>query len=183
MTARLLTAIGVLAACHYCAAFAQDDKGAAKPAEEAGKQAVDTQKAKTLYAEGLALQKQGKNDEAIKKYYLAIEADPEHAPVLNHLSWLRAAHPDAKLRDGAEAVKLAEKACKVAADPAKPTSFGADCLDTLAVAYAEAGRFDDAIAAAKRAIAMAEAVNNKAALRGFNERLKMFENKQAYHDK
>jgi hypothetical protein len=53
---------------------------------------------------------------------------------------------DDQVRDGAESVRLAERACGlVGRDDPKP-------LDTLAAAYATAGRFDDAVTTADRAI-------------------------------
>ncbi len=143
---------------------------------------ADPALAKALYARGLAVQKQGRKDEAIKLYYQAIQADPNHAPVLNHLAWLRAADPQARYRDGAEAVRLAEAACASVVDPARPSVLAANCLDTLAAAYARAGRFDEAVKAARQAIAMAEALGRRGAARSFAARLELFEKRQPYHD-
>ena len=62
------------------------------------------------------------------------------------LAWLLATCPDEKMRDGAAAVELAEKAA------AGSRRFGyREFLDTLAAAYAEAGRFDNAASSAARA--------------------------------
>ena len=55
--------------------------------------------------------------------------------MLDKLAWLLATYPDAKSRDGAEAVQLAERGCALT-DRRIPA-----LLDTLAVAYAEAGDF------------------------------------------
>jgi hypothetical protein len=60
-----------------------------------------------------------------------------------------ATNPDAGLRDGARAVQLAERACEITGR--KETIY----LGTLAAAYAEAGRFDDAIATAQQACDLA----------------------------
>jgi hypothetical protein len=70
--------------------------------------------------------------------------------VANNLAWLLATHPDAALRDGAEAVVLGERSALL-------TNNAAEALDTLAAAYAEAGRSDSAIATAQRALASARA--------------------------
>ena len=75
----------------------------------------------------------------------------------NNLAWLLATHPDAELRDGAEAVRVAERMCE--AVPAPPPVL----LDTLSAAYAEAGRFDDALRTVDRAIAAAEKAGDGAA--------------------
>ena len=58
--------------------------------------------------------------------------------------------PGADLRDGAQAVKFGERAVEL--------TGGDSCneLDTLAAAYAEAGRYDEAITTAERALAIAK---------------------------
>ncbi len=71
---------------------------------------------------------------------------------MNLLAWLLATSPDDALRDGPEAVRLAERAC-AAAGGQDPTF-----LRTLAVAYAEVGRFEPALATIERAIERARAV-------------------------
>lgn len=84
----------------------------------------------------LALQKP---DEAIQHYREALRLNPDAVDVLNNLAWLLATHPDAKYRNGAEAVSLAEHAVEVSGKQ-QPVFLG-----TLAAAYAEAGRFDSAV--------------------------------------
>jgi tetratricopeptide (TPR) repeat protein len=91
---------------------------------------------------GLALQQ---GDEALRR-------DPRLADQMSRLARLLAASPDERLRNGPAAVQFAERACRAAKQP-DPTM-----LDTLAAAYAEAGRFDDAVAAAQRAIDLAQAL-------------------------
>ena len=57
----------------------------------------------------------------------------------NRYAWLLATCPDAKLRDGAKAIELATRACLL-------TNWRfAECMETLAAANAEAGKFDDAV--------------------------------------
>ena len=143
----------------------------------------DPTKAKAIYERGLAVERGGDIQGGIAHFRRAIEADPAYAPVLNHFAWLRAANPDPKLRDGAQAVRLAERACKAAVDEKKPTVFAANCLDTLAVAYAEAGRFKDAVATQKRAIAVVRAAGRRRAPRSFTARLRLFEAGKPYHDR
>ncbi len=98
---------------------------------------------------GEAAQARGQVAEAIAQYAEALRLEPDLAPALNNLAWIRAAHSEAKLRDGAEAVRLAERACRVTGYQ-QPLLVG-----TLAAAYAEAGRFDAAVATAGRAHALA----------------------------
>jgi len=97
----------------------------------------------------MALQQQDK-PEAIRYYRETIRLEPESATALNNLAWLLVTHPDAGLRNGPEAVQFAERACQLA-QWQHPYFLG-----TLAAAYAEVGRFDDAIATANKALALAE---------------------------
>jgi tetratricopeptide (TPR) repeat protein len=60
---------------------------------------------------------------------------------LNNLAWVLATCPDAKLRNGAEAVKVAKAICDAT------ENMEGMYLDTLAAAHAEAGAFDDAVKA------------------------------------
>jgi tetratricopeptide (TPR) repeat protein len=95
--------------------------------------------------------RQGKGREATTSYARAINLRPESTEALSELAWLLATHPDDDIRNGPQAVRLAERACQVSGG--KEARFWA----TLDSAYAEAGRFEDAIKAAEktRAIAMA----------------------------
>lgn len=79
---------------------------------------------------------------------LALNANSVEA--LNNVAWLRATAPDAALRNGREAVQMAEQACELTRRQ-EPVP-----LSTLAAAYAEAGRFDEAVATAQTAIAIAQ---------------------------
>ena len=95
----------------------------------------------------IVLAGQGKTTEAISHYRLARNVPPS-APdsgVMNNLAWILAAGPSPELRNGAQAVKLAARACELDHDR-QPMFIG-----TLAAAYAEAGRFDEAVAAAQKA--------------------------------
>ena len=74
---------------------------------------------------------------------------PDDPSSYNNLAWIRATHPDPGLRDGAEAVELAERACELRGEKE------VNLLDTLAAAYAEAGRFPEAVATLEEAISLA----------------------------
>ncbi len=102
----------------------------------------------------LALQAQlaawsGQIESAISLYDQALQADPNYAEAANNLALILATHPDDKIRDGARALKLAELAAK--AHGYKDSVS----LDTLAAAYAEVGRFPDAVKTIESAIALA----------------------------
>ena len=72
---------------------------------------------------------------------------------MNQAAWLMATSSDASLRNGADAVELARRAVQLVGER-EPTT-----LDTLAAAYAEAGRFPEAVATARKAIELANQQN------------------------
>ena len=77
---------------------------------------------------------------------VALKADPQ---ALNNLAWILATCPDDSVRNGSEAMRDAEQACNL-------TGFKqAGMVGTLAAAYAEAGRFPEAITTAETAIKLA----------------------------
>ena len=143
---------------------------------------ADTARAKELFEKGLATQKAGNVPNAIGLFNQAIFADNRFVPALNHLAWLRATDKDETLRHAAEAVKLAERACEVAVDPKQPTVLAANCLDTLAAAYAEAGRYAKAVAVAQRAADAARAVGRNHAAVQFEQRKRLYEQRKPYHE-
>jgi tetratricopeptide (TPR) repeat protein len=101
------------------------------------------------YAE--TLKQLGRYTEALAQYEAVLAARPDDVNALLNAAWMRATLPDARARDGAEAVRMAEHARDVAGGPV--AVLEAAC----AAAYAEAGRWGDAIAAADRAVERARA--------------------------
>lgn len=105
-----------------------------------------------IYAKlGFLLNEQGKTGAAIDFYRAYLRCSPDEPSACNNLAWILATHPDSNLRNGGEAVGWAEHACDVT-HRREPVFVG-----TLAAAYAEAGRFQDAIAAAQLAINLSHA--------------------------
>src|SRR5262249_26704337 len=90
---------------------------------------------------GLGILLAGRNDldAALAEFRLAVKFRPDWPPALNGLAFILATHPKAEARNGAEAVRLAERACAMVGTN-QPRFWG-----TLDTAYAEAGRFPDAI--------------------------------------
>jgi tetratricopeptide (TPR) repeat protein len=92
---------------------------------------------------------QGKFQDAVEQCQAALRLKPDAPDVLNNLAWLLATCPDDRIRNGAQAVQHAERACELTQHrQAMP-------LGTLAAAYAEAGRFDEAVATAQKACELA----------------------------
>jgi len=109
----------------------------------------------TVYAElAVALAYEGRWDDAVDYYRRTLALQPDCLPALNNLAWIHATHPEARYRNGAEAVRLAEEACRL-------TRYQrAIFVGTLAAAYAEAGRFVEALATAEKAEALARAAGD-----------------------
>jgi rhomboid protease GluP len=106
----------------------------------------------------------GKKAEAMS--WLKKSASQDYIPAMNELAWMLATDRDDARRDGAEAVKLAESACQK--DNWKDPQY----LDTLAAAYAEVGRWDDAVKTQELAISRS-AGENADTKASFESRLKM----------
>jgi tetratricopeptide (TPR) repeat protein len=85
---------------------------------------------------------------------IAVELDPGLVAALDRLAWLLSTYPDAAVRDGIEAVRFASDAVRLS------TPKSAHVLETLAAAYAEAGRFSDALATAQEALQTARAARD-----------------------
>jgi protein O-mannosyl-transferase len=94
--------------------------------------------------------------DALPHYEAALAIAPDSTLPLNNLAWILATAPEVSLRDGQRAVQLAGKANQLGGgtDP--------NFLRTLAVAYAEVGRFADAIQTAEHALPLAEAQGDSA---------------------
>ena len=114
--------------------------------------------------------------EAIAQYTEALRLEPDLSAALNNLAWIRAANAEAKFRDGAEAVGLAEHACRVTGYK-QPVLVG-----TLAAAYAEAGRFDEAAATAEKARALALAAGQTDVAEKDQQLLELFKVHQPFHE-
>jgi protein O-mannosyl-transferase len=129
------------------------------------------------YQLGLALQCRGKSAAAIAQFQKVLELDPLHVTAQNNLAWILATCPDTSLRNGPKAVELAQQAARLSAGTSP------QILDTLAAAFAEAGRFPDAITTARQALDLSVAQNNKPLAEVIQSQLKLFENHAPYHEK
>jgi tetratricopeptide (TPR) repeat protein len=97
---------------------------------------------------GEELQGEGRDRDAIAAYRAALRARPEAIVAKNNLAWLLAASDDASLHEPAEALRLAEAAAEAT------QRSDASVLDTLAVALAANGRFEEAVAELDAALAL-----------------------------
>jgi len=137
---------------------------------------INPRRPETFFHLGMALSQMGRTREAVVQYREALRLNPNLAGALNNLAWVLAASHDDGLRDGREAVQLAQRACQLT-QYRQPLFIG-----TLAAAYAEARRFDDAIAAAQETIALAQKNGEPDLLRKNQELLELYRAHKAYHE-
>jgi tetratricopeptide (TPR) repeat protein len=95
---------------------------------------------------------------------------------LNNLAWTLATSTETNIRNGKRAIQLAEQACELTHYDMAPI------VGTLAAAYAEAGRFDDAMATAQKACALAEKSGEPELLKRNQELLELYRARQPYHE-
>ena len=107
---------------------------------------IDPQFAAAHNRWGRVLCELGKPEQAIRHYQTAMEIDSTNPEAPKNLAWLRATCPVDEIRDGAKAVELAKRLCE-ASQYRIPA-----ILDTLAAAYAEVGKFPEAVAAVSQAL-------------------------------
>ena len=113
-------------------------------------------------------------DTALTHYHIAVRLAPDDTGSLAGLAWVLAVHPNETTRDAKTAVRFAERASRLAREPDAAT------LDALAAAYASAGRFDQAVRAAEKALAAARDPGDAARIQGVAERLELYRNDTPY---
>lgn len=106
------------------------------------------------YGLGNTLLQQGDLAAAALQFRAALALNPRHADAANNLAWILSTSPDPSIRNGAEAVELAQRA-NVLQGGTNPIVLG-----TLAAAFAECGRFPEAINTVKEGIAIASHAGN-----------------------
>ena len=118
----------------------------------------------------------GQIKEAAEQCREVLKVKPDSIEASSNLAWFLATAADASLRDGREAVRLAEQACRLNGYKE------AKMVSVLAVSYAEAGQFTNAIATAEKAVALAIDAGDEY-IAGLNERFKkLFSAGKPYHE-
>jgi tetratricopeptide (TPR) repeat protein len=123
-----------------------------------------------------ALPHLGRKAEAVGHLEAALQDGSNSPELLNNLAWGLATSADSRLRNGPRAVQLAEQACALTYDQ-KTIMIG-----TLAAAYAEAGRFAEAVATAQKACASATAHGETNLLAANQKLLNLYQQHQAWHE-
>ncbi len=166
-----------LVEAHYNLGMAFAQLGRMQEAMEQWEQALRIKPnfAEAHYNLGAALGQAGRLGDAIRHYEQALRIKPDYPGAQNNLAWLLATLAPADGSDPVRAVILAESACKLT------NNRVAAYLDTLAVAYAAAGRFNDAIATTQKAIESARAGGQPELAKQIESRLQLYRSGQAYH--
>lgn len=173
-----------LAAAHNCAGRLLTNLGRLDEAVEALERAVELDSdseafradvARVMTAQGKFHEQEGRQAEAIKAYRRGLSLKSDDVNLINNLAWVLATVTNDDLRDGEEAVRLAELACNL-------TEFrNVALIDTLAAAYAEAGRFSDAVETAQKAIQIADESGQADAVDDMRKKLALYQAGQPYH--
>ena len=112
--------------------------------------------------------------DAITEYKEALRLAPENVAAQSNLAWLLATSPDPSLRNGPEAVVLAEQARR--SSDGKPL-----ILRILAAAYAEVDRFSEATDTAREALRAADDQGNSVLSDLLRKEIALYESGHPYH--
>ena len=125
---------------------------------------------------GSALLATGAPREAIAHFQQALDLQPPFYGARTILAWTLATHPDASLRDGPRAVTIARQASEAAG------GTNAYVLRTLAAAYAEAGRFPEAVQTAQLALQLPETQARLALREALQAQLALYQSGRPFHE-
>ncbi len=112
----------------------------------------------------------GRPRQAIEQYELSLKLDADNANTVNNLALLLATSAEASVRNGPRAIELAQRARELTGGR-NPL-----VLATLAAAFAEAGRFAEAVATSEQAIQLASSRPNSALVQALEAQLERYRN-------
>jgi protein O-mannosyl-transferase len=123
-----------------------------------------------------ALHLTGSAREAMTHYELSLKLEPANARTWNNLATLLACSWDASVRNGKRAVECAQRANQLAGG-SDPFTLG-----TLAAAFAEAGRFQEAVDTTQRAIELASQHSNPQLASALSAQLDLYRAGEPFHE-
>ena len=123
---------------------------------------------------GKAMLKQGRDTEAIPFFRQSVKLDPNNPQVLVYLAQVLASDKNPLVRDGNHALAMAAKANDLTGG-VQPAM-----IDTLAMAYAEAGQFTNAQQAAAYALKLATAYDMTNDVPLIRQRLQLYQSNQPF---
>jgi tetratricopeptide (TPR) repeat protein len=122
-----------------------------------------------------ALRQRRNYAEALSELERAAQVDRNDPRIISLQAWILASAPDAALRDGPRALRLAEQARERGEQVP-------EVMDTLAAAYAELGRFHEAVAFARRARELAASNRQPRLVAEIDQRISLYERGEPYRD-
>ena len=128
---------------------------------------------------GVVLFHEGRFDEAIAQIINVLRSKPHDRVAQRNLAgiaWVLAASPDTSARNGAKAVELAQTADRLA------DGGDAAIASVLAGAYAEAGRYPEAVSTAQRAMQLATTQTNAPLAGAIREQLENYQAGRPWRD-
>ncbi|MBZ5638468.1 MAG: tetratricopeptide repeat protein [Acidobacteriia bacterium] len=118
----------------------------------------------------------GRTGDAASHYEQAMRLKPDQVRAIDGLAWLLATHDRDRGGDPARAVGLALRERELTGDG------DARSLDTLAAAYAAAGRFQEAVATAQRAVSLASTAGQDQMANIIETRLGFYRDHRAFRE-
>jgi tetratricopeptide (TPR) repeat protein len=118
---------------------------------------------------GKALLHQGQPREAVSHYRAAVNLQPDDPATLSDLAWVLATWPEASIRNGADAIELAQRASQLSGGRSPMV------LRSLAAACAETGRYAEAVSAAQQALTLADSESNVALGDALRSEIKLYQ--------
>jgi tetratricopeptide (TPR) repeat protein len=125
---------------------------------------------------GTVLVQQGHLAEGVDEWQKVLTVEPDNGNATSNLAWVFATSPDQSIRNGARAVQLAEQAVRISGGRI-PILFR-----TLAAAYAESGRFPEAIQTAQRGIELANSQGNSGLVAELQGAIALYQEQQPFRD-
>jgi Flp pilus assembly protein TadD len=125
---------------------------------------------------GTVLVQQGRIAEGAEEWQKVLAVEPDNGNAMSNLAWVFATSPDQSVRDGPRAVQLAEQAVRISGGRI-PILFR-----TLAAAYAESGRFSEAIQTAQQGIELANGQGNSGLATELQGNIALYQERQPLRD-
>ena len=124
----------------------------------------------------VALSRWGQIRNALAEQRELLRKRPQDIALLNAAAWTLATNPNASVRNGTEAVELARRAVELSRGQ-EP-----EFLDTLAAAYAEAGRFAEAVETARKALDLAAGQKKPSLVESLKAQISLYEAGAPYRE-
>ncbi len=118
----------------------------------------------------------GRRKEALHAFRQGLRHAPEDMRLAYQLAWLLATAPEAELRNGKEALRLAKTVCE------KTANRSPGALEALAAAYAENREFEAAVQTAQQAQQLAVAKGQRQLAQEIQARMQLYKSNKPYRE-